>query len=162
MRKGTDRFHMTRPLKQKKPKVLTPAQQKAREKFMAARPKKGERFGGRQKGTENKFSRDVKEAIITAAELSKRSKGKGLIGYITYLADEQQALYVSLLGRLIPLQAKVTADVNVEHTIKAKDERQMTPQELADYYNSLRLRPATAPPLVIEHDADETMPEAAE
>ncbi|MEY9136141.1 hypothetical protein ACVIWV_007287 [Bradyrhizobium diazoefficiens] len=121
-------------------------------------PRKGERFGGRQKGTVNKVTREIKEAIVLAAEKSKRSKGKGLVGYLTFLADNRPETFTALLGRLIPLQAKVTGDFNIDHTIKAKPETQMTPQELADYYRKLRALPASNKPLVIiDNDTGEPL-----
>ncbi|WP_369722918.1 hypothetical protein AB8Z38_02320 [Bradyrhizobium sp. LLZ17] len=112
--------------------------------------KPGERPVGRAKGTQNKFTRELKEAIITAAELSKHSKKKGLVGYVTYLADDKPGLFASLLSRLIPLQARVNVEGNVEHTIiKAKPETNMSPQELADYYSKLCALPASSKPLVV-------------
>ena len=119
-------------------------------------PKKGERFGGRQKGTPNQTTREFKEALFLAAEKSKHSKGEGLVGYLTYLANERQETYAKLLGRMIPLQAKMDGDVNVNHTvIKAKPEELMTPQELMEYYKKLCQIPAGAPPLVIDYDTGE-------
>ncbi|MGY3690710.1 hypothetical protein ACVIGA_000790 [Bradyrhizobium sp. USDA 3240] len=120
-------------------------------------PKKGERFGGRQKGTQNKVTRALKEAIILAAENSVHSKTKDLVGYVKYLADKRPEVFASLLGRLIPLQAMVAVKGNLEHTIKAKAEHNMSPLELADYYNKLRLRPASVNPLVIEKDTGEPL-----
>jgi len=113
-------------------------------------PKKGERFGGRQKGTPNRTTRELKEAIFLAAEKSKHSKGEGLVGYLTYLANDRQETYASLLGRMIPLQAKVEGDVS--HIIKAKPEVEMTPQELSEWYQKLRQIPASTKPLIIEHE----------
>jgi hypothetical protein len=50
----------------------------------------------------------------------------------------------------------------VEHTIKAKPEHNMSPQELADYYNKLRALPSNTKLLVIDHDTGEPLyPEAA-
>jgi hypothetical protein len=115
----------------------------------------GERFGGRQKGTPNQTTRELKEALFLAAENSKHSKGEGLVGYLTYLANERQETYASLLGRMIPLQAKIDGDVNVNHTIKAKPEVTMTPQELMEYYQKLRQLPANTKPLVIDNDTGE-------
>jgi hypothetical protein len=68
---------------------------------------KGERRGSR-KGIPNKYTRLLKHALILAAEKSKHSlnRGKSLEGYCTYLADEKQELFVHMLGRLIPEQAK--------------------------------------------------------
>lgn len=121
-------------------------------------PKKGERFGGRQKGTQNKVTRELKEAIILPAENSVHSKTKDLVGYVKYLADSKPEIFASLLGRLIPLQAKVNVDGNLEHTIKAKPEHNMSPQELADYYNALRaLRPSTKPLVIIDNDIGEPL-----
>jgi hypothetical protein len=117
-------------------------------------PKKGERFGGRQKGTPNQTTRELKEALFLAAEKSKHSKGEGLVGYLTYLANERQETYAKLLGRMIPLHAKIDDDVDVI-TIKAKPEVEMTPQELMDYYKMLCELPASTKPLVIEHDTGE-------
>ena len=59
--------------------------------------------------------------------------------------------------RLAAAQHTVTND-----TIGAKPEHDMTPDELADYYNKLRLRPASANPLVIDNDIGEPMHEDAE
>jgi hypothetical protein len=56
---------------------------------------------------------------------------------------------------MIPLQAKVDGDVNVNHIIKAKPEVMMTPQELMEYYDKLCQMPADAPPLVIDYDTGE-------
>ena len=133
-----------------------------RGKTLAARsrglkiPKKGERFGGRQKGTPNQTTRELKEALFLAAEKSKHSKGEGLVGYLTYLANNRQETYAKLLGRMIPLQAKIDGDANVNHiVIKAKPEVEMTPQELMEYYQKLRRLPASPKPLVIDHDTVE-------
>src|SRR5213596_1760160 len=52
--------------------------------------KKGDGRGGRPKGTPNKTTRALKEAIILAAEKSKHSKAHDLEGYLLYLADEKR------------------------------------------------------------------------
>ena len=59
--------------------------------------------------------------------------------------------------RLAAVQHTVTSD-----TIRAKPEHDMTPDELADYYNKLRLRPASANPLIIDNEIGEPMDEDAE
>lgn len=120
-------------------------------------PKKGERFGGRQKGTPNKVTRELKEAIILAAENSVHSKSKDLVGYVTYLADKRPDVFASLLARLLPLQGKVQFEGTVAHTIKAKPETAMTPGELAEYYNKLRALPPSTKPLVIVDDTGEPL-----
>ena len=116
--------------------------------------KKGDGRGGRPKGATNKTTRELKEAILLAAEKSKHSKGGGLVGYLTYLANSRPETYAVLLGRLLPLQAKIESDGNVQHTIvRPKPEDQMTKQELRDYYQRLMQIPCSDKPLlVIEHD----------
>jgi hypothetical protein len=47
-------------------------------------------------------------------------------------------------------------------TIKAKPESDMSDEELADYYNKLRLRPTSVNPLVIDNDTGEPVHEDAE
>jgi hypothetical protein len=69
--------------------------------------KKGDGRGGRPKGAPNKTTRALKEAIILAAEKSKHSKAGGLVGYLKYLADEKPEVFAPMLGRLLPLQARV-------------------------------------------------------
>jgi hypothetical protein len=59
--------------------------------------------------------------------------------------------------RLAAVQHTVSND-----TIKAKPESDMTDEEMADYYNKLRLRPASANPLIINNDIGEPMHEDAE
>jgi hypothetical protein len=56
--------------------------------------------------------------------------------------------------RLAAVQHTVSND-----TIKAKPESDMSDDELADYYNKLRLRLASAAPLIIDNDVGETMHE---
>ncbi len=69
--------------------------------------KKGERPVGRAKGTPNKIDHDVKTAILRAAALSEHSTTKDLTGYLVHLANKKQDTFAGLLGRLIPVQAKV-------------------------------------------------------
>jgi hypothetical protein len=66
--------------------------------------KKGERIGGRQKGTPNRTTGLVREAIVRAAEIAG-DKGKGgLVGYCTFLARDEPKAFAQLLGRVLPLQ----------------------------------------------------------
>lgn len=123
------------------------------------RNRKGERIpgSGRAKGQPNKTTRDLREAILHAAELSKHSKTKDLTGYLVFLANERPETYTTLLGRMVPLQAKVQVEANV-NVIKAKPELAMTAQELADYYAKLRaLPPSTKPLVIIDNDTGEPL-----
>ncbi|MBR1211331.1 hypothetical protein [Bradyrhizobium sp. JYMT SZCCT0180] len=119
--------------------------------------RKGERRVGRAKGTPNKFTRDVKEAIINAAALSKHSKTDDLEGYMVYLADNKQEVFATLLGKLIPVQAKIHATgpsaVNLNLSLK---------MPLADMVSTFEQRikgsympaPQRALPITIGHDED--------
>lgn len=72
-------------------------------------PPKGERRGGRVKGQLNAVTRCLKTALMLAAEESDHCPpGKqSLAGYCLWLANERPELYVSMLARLIPVQAKI-------------------------------------------------------
>jgi hypothetical protein len=70
-------------------------------------PTPGPRAGkGRPKGSLNKTTATLKEAILKAAELSGRDgKGKdGLVGYLRRVADDEPKAFAGLLGRVLPLQ----------------------------------------------------------
>ena len=72
--------------------------------------KPGERRGGRQKGTPNKTTGALKEAILRAAEaVGEDTRGKGgLEGYLRRVAKEDVKAFSALLGKVLPLQ--VTGD----------------------------------------------------
>jgi hypothetical protein len=58
--------------------------------------------GGRQKGTPNKLTRTLKEAILEAAE---RAGGpNGTVGYLETQAVANPNAFMSLLGKVLPLQ----------------------------------------------------------
>src|SRR3954447_26560408 len=69
-------------------------------------PEKGEKHpnAGRPKGSKNVMSRVLKDAIVLAAAESQHAKdnGGGLVGYLTYLANEWPELFARLLAKLIP------------------------------------------------------------
>jgi hypothetical protein len=61
--------------------------------------------GGRQKGTPNKLTGQLKEMILEAAELAGDDMGGGgTIKYLRMQATLQPAAFLSLLGRVLPLQ----------------------------------------------------------
>jgi hypothetical protein len=82
----------------------------ARARDASQRPgtfQKGHRkFGGRKKGTPNVVTKDLKIAIIEAAErLGSDGKGKdGLVGYLMALAAVDPRTFGALLRALLPLQ----------------------------------------------------------
>lgn len=61
---------------------------------------------GRVKGTPNKTTALLKDAIIQAAiAVGEDGKGKGeLVGYCKFLAASEPKAFASLLGRVIPMQ----------------------------------------------------------
>ncbi len=64
------------------------------------------KMGGRKPGVPNKFTRDLKNAIINAAEhVGLDGKGfGGLTGYLTRIAIMHPTSFASFLGRLLPMQ----------------------------------------------------------
>lgn len=67
---------------------------------------------GKPKGTPNRTTLALKEAIIEAAELTGLDgKGKdGLIGYLRRVAVEDMKAFSALLGRVLPLQVSDPGD----------------------------------------------------
>ncbi|MFG1283367.1 hypothetical protein [Xanthobacter autotrophicus] len=65
---------------------------------------------GRKKGTPNKTTALLKDAIIKAAEsVGEDGEGReGLVGYLKRVAKEDVKAFSSLLGKVLPLQ--VTGD----------------------------------------------------
>jgi hypothetical protein len=97
-----------------------------------AKFKKGQKrpkTAGRRRGSPNKTTGLLKEAVLLAAELEgdlslqqfrtsaqryreseqEAAKRGGLVGYLRYLAREHPPQFVSLLGRAMPLQVRVDA-----------------------------------------------------
>lgn len=87
---------------------------------MAGRPKGTPRTGGRQKGTPNKLTRTIKEAIEASFDQI------GGVDYLVRMAEEQPTAYMALLGKVLP--AQINANVTglekrrVEITIAGPDD----------------------------------------
>lgn len=71
-------------------------------------PAAGNRGKGRRKGSRNKTTTLLKEALIQAA-VNAGGEG-GMIGYLTRQAEESPTAFLSLLGKVLPLQ--ITEDTN--------------------------------------------------
>ncbi len=68
---------------------------------------KGERRGGRKKGTPNKISPALKRALIqVASEIGDEYNGKGLLGYMMMVAAEHPKAFVPLLAKVMVLQER--------------------------------------------------------
>lgn len=65
---------------------------------------------GRPKGSPNKTTALLKDAIIKAAEaVGEDGKGKGsLTGYLTFLAKGEPKAFAGLLGKVLPM--KITGE----------------------------------------------------
>ena len=72
---------------------------------MADEPKLGPNRGnagkGRPKGSPNKITADLKRAILEAAEAA--GGPLGTVGYLTVQATENPASFMTLLGKVLPL-----------------------------------------------------------
>jgi hypothetical protein len=60
--------------------------------------------GGRVAGTPNKTTALLKDAILKAAEMAGGEEG--LVGYLETQATESPTAFLSLLGKVLPLQIK--------------------------------------------------------
>lgn len=67
-------------------------------KIAPTRPK----TGGRQKGTPNKTTALLKDAVLKAATQAGREGG--LVGYLQRQADLNPGPFIALLGKVLPLQ----------------------------------------------------------
>jgi len=56
---------------------------------------------GRPKGSPNKTTALLKDAILQAAEAADKD---GLIGYLTVQANQNPGPFMSLLGKVLPMQ----------------------------------------------------------
>tara|TARA_R110000787_G_scaffold89337_6_gene189215 strand:- start:424 stop:759 length:336 start_codon:yes stop_codon:yes gene_type:complete len=100
--------------------------------------KGGEKVGGRVKGTPNKTTALLKDAILTAAEeagnefegADGKPMNEGLIGYLKVQAVLNPGPFMGLMGKVLPLQ--INANVT-QHNAEVTDEI-MTPEEWAEQW----------------------------
>jgi hypothetical protein len=78
----------------------------------------GHKTGGRTKGTPNKTTALLKDAILEAAV--QAGKKEGLVGYLTRQADDNPAAFLTLLGKVLPLtlQGDPEKPLVMQHNIK--------------------------------------------
>lgn len=79
--------------------------------------KPGERRGGRQPGTPNRVSGELRQMVLTA--LSKA----GGVTYLTVQAKESPAAFLTLLGKILPLQVTGKDGGPLQVVASAADER---------------------------------------
>lgn len=83
----------------------------------------GKRQGaGRPKGSKNKVTTALREAILEAATNHGRDgNGKnGLVGYLAKVAEEDIKAFSGLLGKVLPLQLTGDEDAPVQQTLIVK------------------------------------------
>ena len=65
--------------------------------------------GGRQRGTPNKTTALLKDAILEAAQQAGGDTD-GLVAYLKQQAEENPGPFMALLGKVLPLQAAESVD----------------------------------------------------
>jgi hypothetical protein len=77
----------------------------------------GERRGGRQKGTPNKSTALLKDAILLAAQKAGGDTETGLVDYLTTQASENPGPFMSLLGKVLPMQIAGDPDAPISISV---------------------------------------------
>ncbi|MGE8129023.1 hypothetical protein ACQKQD_18780 [Methylobacterium sp. NPDC080182] len=73
---------------------------------------------GRPKGVPNKSTALLKDAILKAAQAAGGGGEEGLVNYLTAQATETPAAFMSLLGKVLPMQVVGDEDNPVQHLVK--------------------------------------------
>jgi len=101
----------------------------------AAKPKRRPPAAGigRKKGTPNKTTAVLKEAILLAAEqVGENGRGKdGLVGYIKRVARKDTKAMAALLGKVLPLQVVGDPEHPLHHVAMTLDEFRRAAAEVA-------------------------------
>jgi hypothetical protein len=80
---------------------------------IVGRKKGTPKTGGRQKGTPNKTTALLKDAILLAAQAA--GGAKGIVGYLEAQAAENPGPFMTLLGKVLPTQIGGDPDNPVSH-----------------------------------------------
>lgn len=75
----------------------------------------GRKTGGRQKGTPNKTTALLKDAVIEAAV--NAGDEEGLVGYLTAVARDNPSAFLTLLGKVLPMQVNATHEGSVTFVV---------------------------------------------
>jgi hypothetical protein len=71
----------------------------------------GNRGKGRPKGSRNKTTALLKDAILKAAEQAGNKVGDdGLVSYLEQQAEDNPGPFMALLGKVLPMQVEGTGD----------------------------------------------------
>ena len=82
---------------------------------MTGRPKGQPKTGGRKKGSTNKITALLKDAILKAA--TSAGGKKGLVGYLKTQAEKQPGPFMALLGKVLPMQIANDGDDTLKVTV---------------------------------------------
>lgn len=90
---------------------------------MAGRKPGSPKTGGRVKGTPNKTTATLKEAILAAAvAVGQDGSGKdGLVGYLKRVAIADVKAFAGLLGKVLPLQVTGEGGGAINITVSSED-----------------------------------------
>jgi hypothetical protein len=77
-------------------------------------PAKGQRFGGRKKGTPNKISGDVRAMVLAALHAGGGQE------WLERQMDENPTAFMSLLGRILPTQIEGELAVDIAVSSEAR------------------------------------------
>lgn len=72
----------------------------------------GRKTGGRRKGTPNKLTGELKSMILSALD------GAGGVDYLQRTADSHPAAFLSLVGKVLPMQVAGDPDNPLQHSIE--------------------------------------------
>jgi hypothetical protein len=88
------------------------------------RPKGIAKSGGRKKGAPNKFTAQLKDMILSAAELAGNDiePGGGTVTYLKQQAKDNPGPFMSLLGKVLPTQ--ITGDPDNPLHLKSESDAQ--------------------------------------
>jgi hypothetical protein len=89
--------------------------------------KPGERRGGRQRGTPNKVTRALKEAILLA--LDEAGGDGGAVAYLRSQANLSPAAFMGLLGKVLPLTIKGQIEGHLTCNVNYRRERRPDDQD---------------------------------
>jgi hypothetical protein len=109
------------------------------------------KFGGRMPGVPNKISRNVKEAVLLAAEaVGFDNRGTdGLVGYVKRIAIEDPKVFAVLLARMMALEGPAP----VPHSL---DLSKLSDEELRQLEHIISK--AQIPMTIVEHAITEIAP----
>lgn len=77
---------------------------------------------GRPKGTPNKATKLLKDAILKAAEdVGEDNNGKdGIVGYCRHLAKTEPKAFSTLMGKVLPTQVTGDPENPIQHALKVE------------------------------------------